>query len=1003
MIFRIDLKLHTAATERRGGGVRHGPNRNKWLLAGGVLLGFVIAGWGVWFRWIRPSTEQLMKRGIAAANRLNHEKATGFFNAVLSRQPDHAQALLLRGQLARESGNLDQALASWQRVPDVPEADGSKARYLEGALHIDKGEARKGERLLLRSVELNASYLPPRELLLQLYVLQQRPADIRQQLLALREYRPWPMEELLLFSLARNEIENADASQPRLEKFVADDPDDIPSRLALAKCQATQGHDDEAVDLLRSGLQRQPKDSRLAGLLAELLLHRSDQPAAAAVLAQANLDENADLILFRSLGTYAADIHDWDRAKTYLERATARDPYDLASAYRLGLVLEAQGRAEEGSRYLVRAKWLDQLATNLELFAVKRHQERVEAARIAVEIARLLSELDRPVEAVLWVKTALEWVPRNSVAKALDRTLVDTALRGAVSTAALAREIAVPAEKSAREPLAQLGGMPLQPAPAARIADNRGAQIKFRECQESAGIDFQYFSGDTGSKYLLESMGGGVAVLDYDGDGWPDLYFTQGARIPPDPDDKTYQDRLFRNLGNGTFEDVTLSAGLGDNRYSQGCVAGDIDNDGDPDLIVANWGENSLFVNNGDGTFVESARQAGLAGEHWHTSLALADFDRDGNLDLYVTTYLLEPLRTCRTSDGRVAACAPRNYEAEQDLLYRNRGDGTFEDVSDSSGIIAPDGKGLGVLVSDLDGDGWPDIYVANDGTANFLFRNTGATTSGGLHFVDEGLTSGAAVSHDGLAQASMGIAAGDFNGDGRPDLYVTNFYTECSALYLNQGNLSFTDAVRAANLYAATRPMLGFGTQAADFDLDGWLDLFATNGHIDDFRFRGEPWKMPPQLFRNRGDGSFADVSQDAGEFFLGEYLGRGVARVDFDRDGKPDIVVSHLDRPAALLRNETDAAGNWLSVELHGVESNRDAIGAVVKVTVAGETRVCEIFGGDGYFASNERRQTIGLGKATVVDRLEIVWPGGKIQRFTQVPGGKTISIVEQTWGTE
>ncbi|MBS0263696.1 MAG: CRTAC1 family protein, partial [Planctomycetes bacterium] len=286
---------------------------------------------------------------------------------------------------------------------------------------------------------------------------------------------------------------------------------------------------------------------------------------------------------------------------------------------------------------------------------------------------------------------------------------------------------------------------------------------------------------------------------------------------------------------------------------------------------------------------------------------------------------------------------------------------------------------------------------VSNDGTPNFLFRNLGAQGMPGIQFAEEGLTSGSAVSQDGLAQASMGIACADFNGDGRPDLYVTNFYMECSACYLNQGDMAFVDAIRGVGLYAATRPMLGFGTQAADFDLDGWPDLFVTNGHIDDFRFRGEPWKMTPQVFRNLHDGTFGDVSATSGEFFRGQYLGRGVARVDWDRDGKPDLVVSHLDIPAAVLRNETQGAGHALILQLHGVDSNRDAIGALLKVQVGSHTQVCEICGGDGYYASNERKQIIGLGDATVVDSLEIRWPNGKVQQLQQVPADRELHLIE------
>jgi tetratricopeptide (TPR) repeat protein len=942
-----------------------------------------------------------MERGITAASRHDAKTAISFFDAVLAREPEHTQALLLRGQMARESGHPDQAAEFWRRVPDVPAADGSKARYLEGTLFIERFHSRQAERALLRAFELNPQYVASvreNDLLVGLYVLQQRGDDIRRRLQELRKVRKWSLDELVLYAIADDQIENAEQSIPALQKFVAGDPDDLFSLVALAKCLAFADRYDEAFELLRAEILKRPGETRLPGLLAELYLRRADLAAAAEVLKPAPPGSAADATLWRSHGLYAAAVQDWDRARICLQRAVSIDPNDLSCVYKLGLALRATGRQGEADRWLEQGKRLEQFQSKVLLLVHRGRRPPRELVPIAIDIARLLSELERPVEALPWVEQSLEWRPQDAAARALRATLLETVRsRPPVAGESLQHET--------DETVAAVwnwGGdskWRQAPRPAGASAAASGqSRIVLRDCHAAAGVKFEYFNGAAGSKYLLETLGGGVAVLDYDGDGWPDLYFTQGTHIPPDPDDRSWQDRLFRNRGDGTFDDVTLAAGLGDNRYSQGCAAGDIDNDGDIDLVVANWGENSLYLNNGDGTFVEASRAAGLRGKHWSSSLALADFDRDGNLDLYVVNYMLEPLKTCRTSEGRIATCHPGNYAGEQDVLYHNLGNGRFADVSESAGILAPFGKGLGVLVADLDDDGWPDIYVANDGTPNFLFRNTGGTApAAGLHFVEQGMTSGAAVSGDGMPQGSMGIAGGDLNGDGLLDLYVTNFYFEASALYFNLGNLTFTDAVRSAKLYDATRPMVGFGTQAVDFDLDGRLDLFAANGHIDDFGYRGEPWKMSPQLFRNLGEGRFADVSREGGAFFHGQYLGRGVARVDWDRDGKPDLVVGHLDRPAALLHNETESAGNSLSIELHGTAANRDALGARIRATVAGVTQVHEICGGDGYFASNERRQTIGLGTATRVELLEIIWPGGRIQRWTDVPAGGLLSIVE------
>jgi hypothetical protein len=378
------------------------------------------------------------------------------------------------------------------------------------------------------------------------------------------------------------------------------------------------------------------------------------------------------------------------------------------------------------------------------------------------------------------------------------------------------------------------------------------------------------------------------------------------------------------------------------------------------------------------------------------SSAAFADLDADGNLDLYVATYV-ESLKVCRAADGRVSACDPHSHEGPPDVLYRSNGDGTFTDVSEPSGVAAAeDGKGLGVVVADLDEDGKPDIYVSNDTTPNFLFANRTAP-GGPLRFEERGLAAGAALNGTGEAEAGRGIAAADFDGDGRLDLHVTNFYLESNTLYRNLGEGLFEDATRQAGLTAATVPWLGFGTQAADFDLDGDPDLFVANGHIDNFEFRGEPWKMPAQVFRNRGDSRFVEVSAKSGPYFAERCLGRGVARLDWNRDGRPDLVVVNQDRPAALLTNETAETGRFARIQLHGTTSNRDAIGTRLIVTAGGRTQSIFVCGGDGITCSNERTQIIGLGPAERIERLEVRWPSGETTNLGDLPIGQTIIVVE------
>jgi hypothetical protein len=320
-----------------------------------------------------------------------------------------------------------------------------------------------------------------------------------------------------------------------------------------------------------------------------------------------------------------------------------------------------------------------------------------------------------------------------------------------------------------------------------------------------------------------------------------------------------------------------------------------------------------------------------------------------------------------------------------------------FVNATQPAGMVAGDGRGLGVVIADLNDDGWPDVYVANDSSPCFLFQNQGPDDGSGLKFAEIGLASGTAVNAEGHPTAAMGIACADLDGDGRLDLYVTNFYRETDILYLNRGDSLFEDATHRAGIAGATRLVLGWGTQAADFDLDGRPELFLTNGHIDDLRDEDMPWKMPPQLFYNLGEGAFADISRDSGEFFGGEYLGRGVARLDWNRDGRPELVVVHQDRPAALLKNETRSTGHRVVLELHGVRSNRDAIGARLRVVCASQLQVLEICGGDGYCATNEKRQFVGIGSATRIDVLDIQWPSGQSDHWIGIPADSELTLIE------
>ncbi len=970
----------------------------KHCRRGAILLGLIGAGAAGSLMVLRPSEAQLLQKAIRFAERGERDAAIPLFDRVLGRNPAESTALLYRGQLARDSGDTEAAVRYWNRVPDHPASEGATARFLEGSLFLEANQARRAEAAFLKAIQLNPAYLKPHERLLKLYVAQLRMPDVSRELLAVRRFRPWTLDELFQSVYLTGRMTNPEQAIPYVEKFLAADPDDLHTRVALGRYYLWDERPAEAAAVLRSARSLSPGDPCIRAYLAEALLELEDLPAARDALAGAPAGPDAEPCLWKSCGLYWMAVGEWHRAAACLGRAVLLAPQDLSAAYKLGIALERAGDAPAAKQQFQHAETLLQLHSAM--FQISQWNRRRSSAvplPTVMQAGRLLMKMNRNAESVPFFEQAVAWDPTSAAAhetlrSALQQSPMPSAQSGeAVAIDLLQPDLAIPGPEAA-------DASRRTSDTARHFGQQQPPRIQLVDCQQQAGIEFRYFNGESGLNYVLETTGGGVAVVDYDADGWPDLFFPQGCRIPAHEADLTVTDRLFRNLGNGTFADVTGSSGVKDRQYGQGSAAGDYDNDGFPDLAVANFGTIVLHRNNGDGTFTDVTNLSGIGGDHWSTSLAWADIDRDGTLDLYVVNYVRDPLHACRSDATHVAApCHPQFFAAEDDILYRNRGDGGFDDITRAAGILAPDGRGLGVVIADFDDDGWADIYVANDGNPSFLFRNLGATPGAVSTFAEMGLPSGTAVDAGGSAKAAMGIACADLDGDGRLDLYVTNFHREPDLLYFNRGALLFEEAALRAGLAEPTRLMLGWGTQAVDMDLDGRPELFLTNGHLEDRRQEGIPWKMPPQLFYNRGEGKFTEISRESGDFFHGEYLGRGVARLDWDRDGRPDLVVVHQDRPVALLRNETALTGRRLILDLHGVESNRDAIGARIRATAAGRTQVLEICGGDGFLATNERRPILGIGSATVVDVLEIQWPSGRNDRWTRIPVDSGLVILE------
>ena len=510
----------------------------------------------------------------------------------------------------------------------------------------------------------------------------------------------------------------------------------------------------------------------------------------------------------------------------------------------------------------------------------------------------------------------------------------------------------------------------------------------FVEIGVDAGLAHRHENGASPEKLMMETFGSGVAAFDFDGDGLVDLFFVNGAdlaRGKPGPGH-----RLYRNLGGMKFADVTAAAGVkGNGGFGTGVAVGDFDNDGRPDLYVTGFGANQLFHNEGGGIFRDVTARAGVAGGGWSSSAGFVDYDRDGDLDLYVVRYLDYDIKEnpyCGfKKPGYRMYCDPRMFDGKVDLLYRNNGNGTFTDVSKAAGIANPAGKGLGLAVGDIDNDGWPDLYIANDGVRNFLYHNQRNGT-----FADVTYSAGVGFDANGKPQAGMGTEIADYDGDGLPDIFVTNFSEELNTLYRNMGGLQFEDVTEKAGLGSGFLP-LGFGTRLLDFDNDGDLDIHITNGHVIDNVKLYHPHLSYAQrdlLYENAGQGRFQDISAAAGPAFALEHVGRGSAVADFDNDGDLDIVISNLGDRAYLFRNDTTPRGHWLLLDIARPDAR-------VLVTANGKTRLRYATSVNSYLSSGDSRLHFGLGDQAAASRVEILWPNGSKHVIENVRADRVIRV--------
>jgi enediyne biosynthesis protein E4 len=535
------------------------------------------------------------------------------------------------------------------------------------------------------------------------------------------------------------------------------------------------------------------------------------------------------------------------------------------------------------------------------------------------------------------------------------------------------------------------------------LPDQKETKVHFLDVTDSAGITFRHISAPE-KKYIVESIGGGVAIFDYDNDGCMDIYFTNALTVDTANDPHASRSALYHNNCDGTFTDVSEKSGLAYPGWANGVVAADFDGDGFEDLYVTCLGHNHLYHNNGNGTFTDSTEHAGVDDSRWSTGAAVADYDKDGALDLFVSNYVdinLSKLpefgktKFCQYR-GVPVQCGPKGLPGAGDSLFHNNGDGTFTNVSKKAGVSDPEGRyGLGAIWTDVDGDGWLDLFVANDATGNYLYHNNKDGT-----FTEIGLQAGVSLDDDGVPLGSMGVTVGDYLHTGQFGIFITNFSGEHATLYRHDKPLLFTDVSYASKVAPVSTPYVGWGTGFFDYDNDGWPDILAVNGHVYpqmENASVGTTYRQRMLLFHNEHDGTFLEVAAESGAALMTPRASRGVAFGDLDNDGFIDVVVNNLDGKPTILKNDGASRNNWVTIKLIGSGKNRDAIGARVKVVSAGPTQWDEVHAGGSYLSSNDPRLHFGLQKMARVDLIEVHWPDGKLETVMNVPVNNFLVIEE------